>query len=180
MSRFYVTKWKDGQWVAEVRCSPTANEAPCRVIIVRELIRETWSPSQPCLFYVYGYRYVVTDLPETVTASEVVALTYQRCDQENIIEQLKNELVMWRMPVREAAGNAAWIEIARLAWNIGKWLSLLALPIETLRWEWKRLRRAFVYVAAEVLLRARQTWVRFNPSHLHIPVLIKAHARLGP
>lgn len=180
LSRFYVTKWKDGQWVSEVACRPTVAEAPCRLIIVRELIKETWSPTQPCLFQSYGYRYVVTDLPASFTASEVVGLTYQRCDQENIIEQLKNELVMWRMPVREAAGNAAWIEIARLAWNLGKWLSLLALPLETLRWEWKRLRQAFVYVAAEVLLRARQTWVRFNPSHRHVPVLIEAHARLGP
>jgi hypothetical protein len=179
LARLYETKWKDGQWVTEVECTPTASEEPCRLIIIRELVKKTWSPRQPCLFKSYVYRYIVTDLPDTFSAGDVVGQTYQRCDQENIIEQLKNELAMWRMPVGEAAGNEAWLEIARLAWNLGKWLSLLALPIETIRWEWKRVRRAYVNVAAEVLLRSRQTWVRFNPSHRYVPVLIAAHTRLG-
>jgi hypothetical protein len=180
LSRRYVTKWKDAQWVTEMSRKPTVGEEPCRVIIIRELIKETWSPIQPCLFESYGYRFIVTDLPAQFTASDVIDQTYQRCDQENLIEQLKNELVMWRMPVREAAGNAAWAEMARLAWNLSKWLCLLALPVQTVRWELKRFRRSFVYVAAEVLLRARQTWVRFNPAHRHVPALLAAHSRLGP
>ena len=56
LSRYYVTKWKDGQWIAEVACRPTKKEAPCRLIIIRELVRQTWSPNQPCLFESYGYR----------------------------------------------------------------------------------------------------------------------------
>jgi hypothetical protein len=84
------------------------------------------------------------------------------------------------MPVREASGNAAWVEIARLAWNMGKWLALLALPLHTARWEWKRFRRAFVYVATEVMLRSRQTVLRFNPCHRYVPAILQAHARLGP
>jgi len=41
----------------------------------------------------------------------------------------------WRMLVREFAGNCAWLEIARLAWNLGKWIAMLALPDEVVRWE---------------------------------------------
>lgn len=178
--RCYMTKWKADQWVAEVQCRPTAAEQPCRLVIIRERLKHSCSPRQIVLFESYVYRFIVTDLPADMSASDVVDETYRRADQENIIEQLKNELVMWRMPVREAAGNAAWIEIARLAWNLGKWLAILALPIHTVRWEWKRLRRAFIFVAAEVLFRARQTWIRFNPSHRYIPELLLAHARLGP
>ena len=178
--RGYSTLSKHGQWVTEVACRPTKKETDCRLIIVRELIQHSQPELQPVLIETYGYRYIITDLPDSFSPSDVVDQAYQRCDQENIIEQLKNELAMWRMPVREAAGNDAWLEIARLAWNIGKWLSLLALPLETLRWEWKRFRRSFVYVAAEVVLRSRQTWIRFNPSHRYIPTIMKAHRSLGP
>ena len=48
-------------------------------------------------------------------------------------------------------GNSAWLEIARLAWNLGKWIAQLALPAEVVRWEWKRFRRHFVYLAAKVV-----------------------------
>ena len=53
-------------------------------------------------------------------------------------------------PVAEFDGNSAWLEIARLTWNLGKWIAQLALPDEVVRWEWKRFRQAYVYVAAQV------------------------------
>jgi hypothetical protein len=180
LRRLYTTLRKEGQWVAEVSVPPTVGEPPCRLIILREEIDETKTLQQRCLFKHIEYRFFVTNLPASFSAGDVVAQTYHRCDQENIIEQLKNELPMWRMPVREAGGNAAWIEIARLAWNMGKWLALLALPLHTVRWEWKRFRRAFVYVATEVMLRSRQTVLRFNPYHRYVPAILQAHARLGP
>ena len=74
--------------------------------------------------------------------------------------------------------NSAWLEIGRLAWNLGKWLAQLALPAEVVRWEWKRYRKAFVYVAAEVVKRSRQVWVRLSPAHRFADTLVKAHARL--
>ncbi len=73
-------------------------------------------------------------------------------------------LAVWRMPVGEFDGNSAWLEIGRLAWNLGKWIAQLALPAEVVRWEWKRFRQAFVYVAAQGLRRARQIWVRLTAS----------------
>ena len=96
---------------------------------------------QQHLFDAYRYRYIVTDLPASVTTQDVVDLTYERCDQENVIEQLGAGLAAWRMPVAEFDGNSAWLEIARLAWNLGKWIAQLALPDEVVRWEWKRFAR---------------------------------------
>ena len=55
------------------------------------------------------------------------------------------------MPVAEFMGNSAWLQIARLAWNLGKWIVQIALPSEVVRWEWKRFRRHFVYIAAKIL-----------------------------
>ena len=88
--------------------------------------------------------------PDIVVAVEVIDATYQRCDQENVIEQMGSGVALWRMPVAEFDGNSAWLEIGRLAWNLGKWIAQLALPAEVVRWEWKRYRQAFVYLAVEV------------------------------
>lgn len=164
------------QWITEVPWQPPGSEHTYRLVIRRQLIEH--SKGQTALFDEYRYRYVVTDLPPSISTARVIDLTYERCDQENIIEQLGSGLAAWRMPVREFAGNSAWLEIARLAWNLGKWLAQLVLPEETVRWEWKRFRRAFVEVSAEVIKRSRQLWVRFNESHRFLGSLLEAHQQL--
>ena len=128
---------------------------------------------QELLFDQYRYRFVVTNLPASVSAEEVIDLTYERCDQENLIEQMGSGLAAWRMPVAEFDGNSAWLEIARLAWNMAKWIAQLALPPEVVRWEWKRLRLHYVLVAAQALKRARQLWLRLlGPRSLIDPLLL--------
>jgi hypothetical protein len=94
LRRLYTTLRKEGQWVAEVSLPPTVGEPPCRLIILREEIDETKALQQRCLFKHIEYRFFVTNLPASFSAGDVVAQTYHRCDQENIIEQLKNELPM--------------------------------------------------------------------------------------
>jgi len=90
----------------------------------------------------------------------VLDLTYERCDQENVIEQLKNGVSGLGMPTASANANAAFLRCARLAANLKSWLALLVLPTETIRWQWKRFRLAFVYVAVEVIRHARQIVLR--------------------
>jgi len=41
----------------------------------------------------------------------------------------------------------------------------LALPRETMRWEWKRSRRSLVQIAVRVIHSGRRTIVRFSDSH---------------
>jgi hypothetical protein len=113
-----------------------------------------------------------------MTTAEVIDETYKRCDQENIIEQLGSGVAAWRMPVREYEGNCAWLEIARLAWNLGKWIAALALPPEVSRWQWKRFRRAFVTVAAQVIKAGRRITTRIFATHRHSAMLSEALAKL--
>lgn len=159
--RGYKEKKLVEQQIAEVEHRPTGSNKTYRLIVRRQLIKNY--EGQRFLFDQYRYRYVVTNLPGR--AEDVIDQTYQRCDQENLIEQLGSGIAAWRMPVAEFDGNSAWLEIARLAWNIGKWLALLVLPDEARRWEWKRFRLAFIYVAAQVLRRSRQVTVRISASH---------------
>ena len=55
----------------------------------------------------YEYAWVVTNLPESFSTEDVVDHTYQRCDQENVIEQMGSGLAAWRMPVAEFDGMGA-------------------------------------------------------------------------
>jgi hypothetical protein len=164
------------QWVAEVPYTYGDSPKAYRLVIRRQLIEHKLG--QLTLFTEYRYRYVITNLPKSWTAIDVIDATYQRCDQENLIEQLGSGIAAWRMPVAELAGNSAWLEIARLAWNLGKWVAQLALPTEVVRWEWKRFRHAFVVVPAQVLRRAKQIWIRISGSHRFVEEYLAAHTRL--
>ncbi len=164
------------QWVSEIAYQPKGLGSPCRMIVRRILIEE--SDGQGALFEHYRYRLVLTNLPRSYTPRQVVDITYQRCDQENVIEQFGSGIAGWRMPVAEFLGNSAWLQIARLAWNLGKWIAQIALPSEVVRWEWKRFRRHFVYIAAKVLKTGRRLVVRLAGSHRFLPDILTAHARL--
>lgn len=163
------------QWVAEVEYEPARSESAYRLIIRRQKIEES---RQGQLFTIYRYRYVLTNLPPNYSAQEAMRLTYRRCDQENVIEQLQNGISAMRMPTGSFVANSAFLVCARLAFNIKSWLAMLALPAETMRWEWKRFRLAFVYCAVRVVRKARQTIVRIADSHRFAPMMQAAIARL--
>jgi hypothetical protein len=164
------------QWVSEIAYQPAGLAGACRMIVRRILIEER--DGQGALFEHFRYRLVLTNLARSYTAGQVVDITYQRCDQENVIEQFGAGIAGWRMPVAEFMGNSAWLQIARLAWNLGKWIAQIALPSEVVRWEWKRFRRHFVYIAAKVLKKGRRLVVRLAGSHRFLPDILTAHARL--
>jgi hypothetical protein len=142
------------QWVTEILWSPIGSAAPIRLVIRRQLIEH--HKGQEFLFEQYRYRYVETNLPASVSTVEVIDHTYERCDQEKMIGQMGSGLAAWRMPV----------------------IAQLALPDEVVRWEWKRFREAWVYLAAQVTKRGRQVWVRFSQSHRFTDSLVAAHSKL--
>ena len=164
------------QWVSEIAYQPAGLGSACRMIVRRILIEE--NDGQGALFKHFRYRLVLTNLPRSYSPRQIIDLTYQRCDQENVIEQFGDGIAGWRMPVAEFMGNSAWLQITRLAWNLGKWIAQIALPREVVRWQWKRFRRHFVYIAAKVLKTGRRLVVRLAGSHRFLPDILTAHARL--
>ena len=163
------------QWLTEVPYNPSRSEDEYRLIIRRQRIEQS---HQGELFTVWRYRYVLTNLPKSYSTEKVIRLTYQRCDQENIIEQLQNGVAGMRMPSGNFIANSAFLICARLAHNLKSWLAQLTLPAETARWEWKRFRLAFVYVPAKVTRKARAICVRLADSHRFAAVIHAAIAQL--
>lgn len=165
------------QWIAEISYQPERSDRPYRLIARYQEIEEH---EQGHLFMLTRFRYVLSNLPPSVSAEEVMDMTYQRCDQENLIEQLQSGVAAMRMPTGGMLSNAAFLTCARLAHNLKPWLAQLALPQETMRWEWKRFRRSFVYCAARVVHTARQVHVRIADSHRFAATILAAQARLAP
>lgn len=67
---------------------------------------------------------------------EIVFQCHDRCEQENLIEQLKNGPRSLNAPVDNLYSNWAYMLISSLAWTLKAWLAL-SLP-ETGRWKEQR------------------------------------------
>jgi hypothetical protein len=148
-----------------------------RVIVKRQTVQT--SEGQDLLFTEYRYRFVITNIPAgQMTAAQVLQFAHRRGDQENAIEQLKNGIAALRMPTGELRANGAFLLAGQLAWCLRTWLSLLALPTETIRWEWKAFRQAFVYVGAKITRIARQVLAYLTGSHRFVNHLVIASQRL--
>lgn len=148
-----------------------------RIVVRRQHVEV--SQGQEHLYDDYRYYFIITNIPRRrMTAAAVLRFAYGRCDQENIIEQLKNGIAALRMPTGELRANHAFLMMGQLAWCLRSWLSLLALPKETLRWEWNWFRHAFVYVAAKITPHARRAVVYLAGSHRFVDHLVIASRRL--
>jgi len=182
--RGYKTLATTGQWAAEFNYTirPGLEEfgvvgSTFRVVVKRQLVQT--SQGQNLLYEDYVHRFIITNIPRSkMDASEVLCFAYGRCDQENIVEQAKNGIAALRMPTGDLLANAAFLMAGQLAWCLRAWLSLLALPRETSRWEWKWFRQAFVYVAARITQSARQAKVYLAGCHRFVEHLVIASQRL--
>jgi hypothetical protein len=118
-----------GEEVAEFEYPPVACEKAYRVIVLRKKL--VVEKGQLWLFEPDRFFFYITN-DRTTPASEVVFLANDRCDQENLIAQLKNGVKAMAMPVGDLVSNWAYMVMASLAWSLKAWAALL-LP-EVGRW----------------------------------------------
>ena len=118
---------------------------------------------QQHLFDQTRYLFYITNVPEMLTPSAVVFEANDRCNQENLIEQLKNGVQALRMPSDGLVSNWVYAVIAALAWNVKIWLSILLpkrLARELRRMEYRRFLHSVMLVPCQVLRTARQLVLR--------------------
>ena len=87
---------------------------------------------------------------------------------EDTIRALKNDFGMIHAPVQPFFGNWLYWQAATLAHNVGLWLRTLALPREFRRARGKRLRLAFLNVAARLVRHGRRIQLRFGFAYRHV------------
>ena len=149
-----------GEDIAEMEYQPGKCAYPYRVVILRKNI-SVQKGEQALLEEVRYFFYITnrTDKPE-----KIVGLANGRCDQENVIEQLKNGVNAMRMPVNDLVSNWAYMVIATLAWNLKAWYGLLVpnreRGLELVKMEFRRFLHAILLLPCQVVRTARQVIYR--------------------
>ena len=145
--------------VAEFEYSPTKCRKTYRVIVVWKDLevkqgQRKLFDTERCFFYITNDR--------KRSAEEVVFTANGRCNQENTIEQLKNDIRSLTAPLDNLVSNWAYMVMASLAASLKAWSALL-LPSQG-RWKEKHQQEK------DRLLRMNFT--TFRNSWINIPTQI--------
>ena len=108
--------------VAEVEYRPAKCKKAYRLIICRKTI--DMEMGQHTLWQEYRYFFFITNDRTTATDALVLSAN-QRCDQENLIEQLKNGVHALKLPVNDLTSNWAYMVMASLGWTLKAWFGLM-------------------------------------------------------
>jgi hypothetical protein len=119
--RGYKTLTRIQEEVAEVVYRPTACRKSYRLIIVRQTIKV--EEGQLRLHDEVCYRFYLTNDREP-TPRTLVFKANDRCDQENLIAQLKGGVHALRAAVDNLVSNWAYMVMTALAWNLKAWFAL--------------------------------------------------------
>ena len=157
--------------VAEFKYSPTKCKKTYRVVVVWKDLevrkgQHKLFDDELCFFY------ITNDWNSSPT--EIVFRANNRCNQENLIEQQKNDVRSLTAPVDNLDSNWACMVMASLAWSLKAWSALL-VPEQLrskeqhreekrrlLRMDFSTYRNAWINVPAQIV-RSGTT------NHLSIP-----------
>jgi len=143
--------------VAEFRYQPGKCERAYRVVVLRKNL--SVERGERVLFPDVRYFFYITNI-EDRSAAQIVFFSNDRCDQENLIDQLKNGLNALRMPVGDLVSNWAYMVMASLAWTLKAWFALVVRNREAreelLRMEFRRFLGALVALPCQIVRTGRR------------------------
>jgi len=161
--RGFVNLRLDHEDVAEFTYRPGKCRRAYRVVVVRKNISRM-KGEQALIDEVRYFFYFTTYPAHTHTSARIVELANGRCDQENIVGQLKSGLGALHAPVGDLHSNWAYMLIAALAWNIKSWHALMMHRTDDrhrfIRMEFKQFLDTVIRIPATVAVRARTIVVR--------------------
>jgi DDE family transposase len=146
-----------GEDIAELEYQPLHCEQQYRLVILRKNL--SVQRGERALLDEVRYFFYITNRRE-LAREEVIGLANGRCDQENVIEQLKNGVNALRMPVNDLESNWAYMVMAALGWNLKAWFALL-MPerergLELLKMEFRSFLQTIMLLPAQVVRTSRR------------------------
>jgi hypothetical protein len=152
--------------VVEFSYRPRACQQDYRVIAVRKNL--SIQRGDNVLFDEYRYFFYITN-DWTLTAEQVISEAHRRCNQENLISNLKSGVRALHAPVNTLHANWAYMTMASLAWTLKAWCALM-LPISP-RWqaqheqqrsrlltmEFRTFRAALIDIPCQIVTTGRYT-----------------------
>jgi len=108
--------------VAEFKYRPGACTQDYRIVVLRKQL--VWEQRGQVIDEETRYFFYITNQWEWSCAA-VVYFANDRCNQENLVQQLKSGVRALRAPLNTLVANWAYMVIGALAWSIKAWLALL-------------------------------------------------------
>ena len=133
------------------------------------------------LFDEIRYFFYVTTRRD-LSAMEVIQFAHERCDQENVIAQLKGGINAMRMPVNDLNSNWAYMVMASLAWSLKAWFGLL-MPRkkrgeQIVKMEYRSFLNAIILLPAQIIRQGRKLIYRVLSYNSWLPDLFSTWERL--
>jgi len=146
-----------GEDAAEFWYRPGKCTRDYRIVVLRKNL--TVMKGERALFDDVRYFFYVTNI-DTMSAPEIVFFCNDRCNQENLIQQLKNGLNAIRAPVGDLVSNWAYMVIVSLAWTLKAWFALLVRAArdrdKLLAMEFRTFLNALVRIPCQIVKTGRQ------------------------
>ena len=168
--------------IAEFDYQPVACKRPYRMVVVRKNI--TVEQGETALFDEVRYFFYITNDREKA-AEDIVFSANDRCDQENLIGDLKSGVRALHAPVNSLYANWAYMVMASLALTLKAWMALW-LPIDPrwrakhlaeratwLRMEFRTFLNAVIEVPAQIVVSGRRRIWRLLAWRPQLPVLFR-------
>jgi len=143
--------------VAEFEYRPTSCKKTYRMVALRKNL--SVEKGEQRLFDEIVYFFYVTN-DRNSSPEEIVFAANERCDQENVIAQLKSGIGALRMPSGDLYSNWAYMIIASLAWTLKSWYAMM-IPDKkeshrAIRMEFKSFARWFVNIPCQIVRTGRR------------------------
>jgi Transposase DDE domain group 1 len=168
--------------VAEFEHRPSRAKRAYRMVVVRKTIVE--ERGQRCLGSNYRYFFYVTN-DRRMSCEDVVREANGRCNQENLLAQLKGAVAALRAPLNTLEANWVYMVIAALAWSLKAWFALM-LPAEgrwrqahqadrerLLRMEFRSFVQRIIMVPAQILRTGRTLVYKLLAWRPDLPILFR-------
>jgi len=168
---------------AEFEYKPGNCRKRCRIVVLRKNL--SVEKEEKVLFDDIRYFFYITN-DHNASRAEIVGDANNRCNQENLIEQLKNGVRAMRMPVDSLVSNWAYMVMASLAWNLKAWYALL-LPTKgrwckkhksqkrkVLRMEFKKFRNFFIMLPCQIVKTGRKLVYRLLGWNEYFDIFFRA------
>jgi len=163
--RGYKVLRQQAEDVVEFAYRPAKCKKDYRVVALRKNL--SVERGENVLFCEYRYFFYITN-DWHMTPDQVVAEARSRCNQENLIAQLKGGVRALHAPVNTLVANWAYMTMASLAWSLKAWCALL-LPVSP-RWadqhdeqrrrlltmDFRTFLQAFIEIPCQIVRGARQ------------------------
>ena len=180
--RGYTNIRTESEEVVDFEYQPRKCKRPYRIVALRKNL--SIEKGENVLFPDVRYFFFVTN-DWKLTPQQVVQECHNRCNQENLNQQLKTGMRALRAPLDTLNANWAYMVMASLAWSLKAWVGLL-LPVaprwkdrheeekrRIIRMDFRTFLAAFINVPAQIIRTGRKIVYRFLSWNRWQPVFFR-------